>query len=100
MPRLSCHLRPGATAIEVDGPLDIVGAYDLRLMIAEVIREGAPHIVLDLTRVSSVDLAGIECLSWCSEYALAAGRVITWAGCSQPLVSALESSLSSRKRGC
>lgn len=94
MLRLSRQTGLTPATIEVDGPLDVVAAYDLRRMFAEVIREGESHIVLDLSRVSWVDDAGIQGLSWCSLHAIDSERLLTWSGCSQPLLSALRRSRS------
>ncbi|RYB90207.1 STAS domain-containing protein [Nocardioides glacieisoli] len=74
----------GATSIEVDGTLDVVAAYDLRLRLDVALRQKSHFVGIDLTRVTSVDPDGARGLRRCCEAAVAAGVVLTLTGCSGP----------------
>lgn len=88
--RVTVHHLEGACVIEVDGELDVVGAHDLRQVVASALRGSTDAVILDLSSVTAVDDQGLASLEWCSARAVNAGRVLTWASCSQPFKRGLE----------
>ena len=76
--------------IEVDGVLDAVASHDLRSLLARLLATGHHHVQLDLSRVTYADADGIAGLAWCSEHAIETDTVLTWRGCSQPVLAALQ----------
>lgn len=64
---------PPSATVEVDGPLDQAGAYDLRRAVQHVIRDGWQRVHLDLSRVGRVDDAALDVLVWCFEHAAVEG---------------------------
>ena len=55
------HLRASSTllTIEVDGDLDAVGGYDLFRSVDLALHDGRGRISIDLSRVLSMDAAGV-----------------------------------------
>ncbi|MCF6376688.1 STAS domain-containing protein [Nocardioides KLBMP 9356] len=72
------------TSIEVDGPLDVIAAYDLCARVDAALRGGARVIGIDLTRVTSASLEGVRGLGRCRDAAIEVGAVLTFTGCSRP----------------
>jgi anti-anti-sigma factor len=97
MRRVAVHRSPEAVTIEVEGDLDLVTAHDLRRAVSAVLQGGPGDIVLDLSRVTSADDYGASALMWCSEQALAAGRLLSWSSCSQPLGRDLRAVIATRR---
>ena len=62
-----------SATVEVDGPLDQAGGYDLRRAVQHVIRDGCRRVHLDLSRVGRVDEAALDVLVWCFEHAAVEG---------------------------
>ena len=85
MHHITSSTAPGGTSIEVDGSLDVVAAYDLRRRVDLSLQQGSRVIRLDLTRVTSADLDGVQGLRRCCDAAVAAGVVLSLTGCSRPL---------------
>lgn len=81
----------GTIAVEVEGGLDAVTAYDLRVTLEELPGQGRHHISLDLTRVQRADDDGVDVLRWCSEHAIRSGSVLTWKAVVAPSRKRLES---------
>lgn len=97
MHQISSQASPAITTIEVDGNLDVVGAYDLHRSLAAAIRDGAQRVSLDLSRVATIDDAGVRGLLRCCDTAIATGATLTLSGCSRPSIEALRRS---RVRHC
>ena len=87
------------TAIEVDGPLDVIAAYDLQRRLDRALRQGSDSVRMDLTRVTSVDPDGVRGLQRCCEAAIAAGAVLALTGCSRPFRADLATLETRRPRG-
>jgi len=96
MRRTELHLhhpaeRPIETSavLEVGGVLDAVGAYDLRSCVEEALRAQAHDLLLDLSRVVTVDLDGLVALDWCVVRAAQVQARVTCGACSRPVRVAL-----------
>ena len=85
------HLRASSTrlVIEVDGDLDVVGGYDLSRSVDLALQAGCRRVSLDLSRVLSMDAAGVRRLRQCAQHAIAAEAVLSLEGCSRPALQAL-----------
>lgn len=80
----------GTIAVELEGRIDAVTAYDLRVTLEELPGQARHHISLDLTRVQRRRRRG-DVLRWRSEHAIRSGRVLNWMGCSGPSRKRFES---------
>lgn len=84
--------------IEVAGELDLIGGYDLRRALDAALAATTDPVTLDLSSVTAIDDQGLESLEWCSARAIEARRVLTWSGCSTPLVRDLTARLATPSR--
>lgn len=75
--------------IEVDGDLDVVSGYDLSQSVEQALRAGRRRISIDLSRVLSMDAAGVSRLRQCARQAVAAGAALSLEACSRPALLAL-----------
>lgn len=85
MRRVFVHSSGSSVAIEIDGQLEIVAAYDLRAAVTSALATSDGVITFDLSRVTGVDADGIEALQWSCERANAVRRPLLWTRCSQPV---------------
>lgn len=79
--------RGRVTTVEVDGPLDVIQAHDLRRCVAAALESGAHRIELDLSRVTGVDHEGVRGLKAACAAAIAARVPLVVVRCSRPFVS-------------
>ena len=91
MRRVSLHDLDDTVIVEIEGALDIVAGHDLRQVFSLVLRSTTGSLSFDLSRVMTADDHGIAALSWCSEQAIGAQRVLIWSACSRPLIDDLRS---------
>lgn len=84
MHHITSSAESGVTSIEVDGSLDVVAAYDLRRRLDTALQQGSHFVGIDLTRVTSADVDGVQGLRRCCDAAVAAGIVLALTGCSRP----------------
>lgn len=78
------------TTIEVDGPLDIIRAHDLRRTVEGAVRSGAHRIELDLSRVTGVDDLGVRGLTDACAVAIDARVPLVIVSCSRPFVAEVQ----------
>jgi anti-anti-sigma factor len=85
------HQRASSTLliIEVDGDLDAVGGYDLSRSVDLALHDGRRRISIDLSRVLSMDAAGVSRLRQCVRHAVAAGAELSLGACSRPALQSL-----------
>ena len=85
------HLRASSTLliIEVDGVLDAVGGYDLSRSVDLALHDGRRRILFDLSRVLSMDAAGVSRLRHCVGHAAAEGAELSLGACSRPALQSL-----------
>lgn len=95
MSRVTVHVLDRYVVLEVDGALDAITGHDLRRVFASMLRSSVGEMTLDLSRVTAVTGDGVRALDWCSEHAIAAGRTLTWTGCSPPLTRDLQAQVRS-----
>jgi anti-anti-sigma factor len=90
-PMRNIHVRASSTrlVIEVDGDLDVVGGYDLSRSVELALRDGRRRIAIDLSRVLSMDAAGVSRLRQCAQRAVRVGAVSSLEACSRPALQAL-----------
>ncbi|SFB09393.1 STAS domain-containing protein [Nocardioides alpinus] len=84
MHHITSSASSGVTSIEVDGTLDVVAAYDLQCCFDVALRQGSHFVGIDLTRVTSADVDGVQGLKRCCDAAVASGIVLALTGCSRP----------------
>ncbi|MYR59820.1 anti-sigma factor antagonist [Streptomyces sp. SID625] len=73
------HPRPGLAIATVAGDLDMHTADTLRREASQIIQQGCPHLVLDLSRVDFCDSAGLSALIGLWHAAQAAGGALSLA---------------------
>lgn len=98
MHHVTASVIAGATAIEVDGRLDVVAGYDLWCRVDAALRQGSRVIGIDLTRVTSASPDGVNGLERCCGAAIDAQAVLTLTGCSRPFRADLAAVESGRAR--
>jgi anti-anti-sigma regulatory factor len=77
--------------MQVDGVLDAVPAYDLRGLLTSLLATGHHHVQFDLSQVTYADAGGVAGLAWCADHAMRTDNILTWRGCSRPVLAALHS---------
>ena len=86
MQHVTTHHLGRTVVVELDGRLDVVAGHDLRRVLEELLVTAPATISMDLSRVTGVDEDGHAALSWCTDRAVAARRVLLWSSCSAPMV--------------
>ncbi|MBW5420373.1 anti-sigma factor antagonist [Streptomyces sp. BG9H] len=80
---------PHVTIAALVGDIDMLSAPALRAQALEVIQQGPPHVVLDLTRVGFCDSSGLSALIGIWHAARAAGGSLSLAGAPDRLIRML-----------